>query len=94
MEFEYEIPYTDAKELLEKMCIKPFIEKYRYKIPYKGFIWEVDDFLGKNKGLIIAEIELESEDQKFEKPEWIGEEVSSNLKYYNSFLVHHPYCNW
>ena len=94
MEFEYEIPVEDANVLLYKLCEEPIIEKNRYKIEFAGFIWEVDEFFGENDGLIVAEIELESEDQQFDKPEWIGEEVSGDPRYFNSNLIKHPYSSW
>ena len=94
LEFEYEIPLLDAQTMLDKLCGDNILEKYRYKIPFEGFIWEVDDFLGKNKGLIVAEIELESEDQAFELPKWIGKEVTGEVQYYNSQLTKVPYCDW
>jgi adenylate cyclase len=93
-EYEYEIPGVEAEAMLDDLCEKPLIEKMRYKISYKGFVWEVDEFCGENQGLIVAEVELESEDQKFEKPEWIGEEVTGDPRYFNANLVHHPYCKW
>lgn len=94
LEFEYDIPYIDAREMLDSLCHKPLIEKIRYKIPYGGFIWEVDVFKGENEGLIFAEIELESIDQPFDIPEWIGDEVTGDPKYYNSHLVSYPYSQW
>jgi len=94
LEFEYDIPIADAKEMLDKLCNKPLIEKRRYKIAYEGFTWEVDEFEGDNKGLAFAEIELEHEDQKFEIPSWIGGEVTGDPKYYNANLVHYPYSKW
>ncbi|MGL5082134.1 MAG: CYTH domain-containing protein [Microcoleaceae cyanobacterium] len=93
-EFEYEIPVTDAEELLETLCVQPLIEKKRYKITNAGFIWEVDEFSGENQGLIIAEIELKAENQAFEKPDWIGEEVTHDSRYFNSSLVNYPYRQW
>lgn len=93
-EYEYSIPVEDADEMLEKLCLKPLIEKYRYKIPYRGFIWEVDEFLGVNKGLIVAEIELPDENTEFDRPEWIGTEVTNDRKYFNSSLVQYPYSDW
>ena len=93
-EYEYEIPLEDAREMLQNLCLQPIIEKYRYKVPYEGFTWEVDEFLGENKGLILAEIELESENQDFDVPSWIGEEVTGDPKYFNSNLVQNPYKNW
>lgn len=92
-EFEYDIPLADAKQLLE-LCDGPLIEKYRRKITYAGMLWEVDEFLGANQGLVIAEIELTSEDQLFEKPEWLGEDVTHDQRYYNSNLSAHPYNEW
>ena len=92
-EFEYEIPPEDAGELL-KLSQTPIIEKIRYKIAYAGKCWEVDEFLGKNKGLYVAEIELDSEDEPFEKPEWVGEEVSGDKRYYNSHLARKPFLEW
>lgn len=93
-EYEYRIPVEDAKYMLENLCIKPTIEKYRYRINVEGFTWEVDEFMGENKGLVIAEIELEKTGQQFPKPEWIGEEVTSDTRYYNANLVKNPYRNW
>jgi len=94
MEFEYEIPVADADAMLDDMCERYLIEKKRYKIEYRGFIWEVDEFFGENQGLIVAEVELESEDQSYEKPEWIGEEVTGDPKYFNSNLALNPYLKW
>ncbi len=93
-EFEYEIPVQDANEMLNELCERPLIEKYRYKIEYGGFIWEVDEFTGDNEGLTIAEIELPSEDQIFEKPAWLGEEVTADPRYYNANLIKHPFTQW
>jgi adenylate cyclase len=93
-EFEFEIPKALSMQMLNLICEQPQIEKYRYKIPYAGLIWEVDDFLGKNQGLVIAEVELESESQLVEKPDWIGPEVSGDRRYYNSYLVKRPFQTW
>ena len=93
-EYEYEIPGGDAEALLDDLCEKPLIEKNRYKIDFEGFVWEVDEFFGENQGLIVAEVELESEDQAFEKPGWIGEEVTGDPKYFNSNLINNPYLKW
>jgi CYTH domain-containing protein len=93
MEFEYEIPLQDADELLE-ICEKPLIEKTRYKVQDGGFVWEVDEFFRENQGLIVAEVELASEDQKFPKPDWVGEEVTGDPRYFNSNLIKNPYTNW
>jgi adenylate cyclase len=94
VEYEYEISDTDATEMLNELCEKPLIEKNRYKIDFEGLIWEVDEFFGENQGLIVAEVELESEDQPFEKPEWVGEEVTGDSKYFNSNLIQNPYLKW
>ena len=93
-EYEYTIPVTDAVSMLDTLCSGPEIEKMRYRIPHAGKVWEVDEFLGDNAGLIVAEIELDSEDQKIKLPEWIGEEVSEDPRYYNSNLTRHPFCKW
>lgn len=93
-EYEYEIPEKDVTAMLDDLCEKPIIEKNRYKIDFAGFIWEVDEFFGDNQGLIVAEVELESEDQSFEKPEWIGDEVTGDPKYFNSNLILNPYTKW
>jgi CYTH domain-containing protein len=93
-EFEYEIPVADANTLLDGLCKRPLIEKDRYKIPFAGLTWEVDEFFGENAGLILAEVELESEDQAFDIPEWIGAEVSDDPRYYNANLIAHPYRTW
>lgn len=92
-EFEYEIPVGDAEYMLDHFCEKK-LEKNRFIVPFAGKDWEVDVFLGDNEGLFIAEIELLSEDEKFEKPDWVAEEVSDDPKYYNSNLIEHPYSKW
>ncbi len=92
-EFEYPIPVQDAQEMLDSLCLKPLIEKFRYKIPIDNLIWEVDEFLGENEGLIIAEVELQNEDQEIAIPSWIEREVEDK-KYFNSYLVKHPYSQW
>ncbi len=93
-EFEYEIPFEDASEMLDELCERPLIEKSRYKIKYAGLIWEVDEFAGENQGLIVAEVELEGEDQGVEMPDWVGAEVSEDPRYYNANLIAHPYNRW
>lgn len=93
-EFEYEIPFADCERMLDSLALRPLIEKTRYRIPYAGFIWEVDEFHGVNNGLIIAEIELPEADTPFEKPDWIGVEVSGDARYYNSSLISAPYSKW
>ncbi len=94
VEYEYEIPFDDAENLLNELCEKPIIEKNRYKITHAGFVWEVDEFFGENDGLVVAEIELESEDQTFDKPEWVGEEVTGDPRYFNSNLIKNPFLKW
>lgn len=93
-EWEYPIPLADAVELLDGLCEQPLIEKVRHRIEHAGMVWEVDEFLGANAGLVVAEIELASEDQPFEKPEWIGAEVSGDARYYNANLIRHPFSQW
>lgn len=92
-EFEYAIPLQDARELLG-LCEQPLIEKYRRRIPFAGYVWEVDEFLGASEGLVVAEIELPSEDAPFTKPDWVGEEVTSDPRYFNSALSINPWRNW
>ena len=94
VEYEYEIPRAEAKAMLDDLCEKPLIEKMRCKIEFKGFVWEVDEFFGENQGLLVAEVELESEEQIFVKPEWVGEDVTGDPKYFNANLIHHPYSKW
>ena len=93
-EYEYEIPVTDANEMLDRLCERPLIEKTRYRIPGAGVVWEVDEFGGENRGLIVAEVELESEDQQVSLPDWIGREVTDDPRYFNANLVAHPYSRW
>lgn len=95
-EFEYEIPVAEACQMLDTMCDKPQIEKYRYIIPAaeQGLKWEVDEFLGDNAGLVVAEIEVPAEDTKFSLPEWIDKEVTGDKKYNNSQLCRKPYKKW
>jgi adenylate cyclase len=92
-EFEYDIPAADAAALLE-LCEQPLVEKVRFKIPFGGLTWEVDEFEGANRGLIVAECELSSEDQRIELPPWIGEEVTGDPRYFNSNLIAHPFREW
>ena len=93
-EFEYAIPVVDAQSMIDDLCIKPVIEKTRYTVKHTNHIWEIDVFSGDNQGLIVAEIELSSPDEVFEKPSWIGEEVSNDARYYNVCLVKNPYKTW
>lgn len=89
-EWEKEIPVDEAAELL-KLCKPVIIDKTRYEVPYGGHLFEVDEFYGENEGLVMAEIELSSEDEKFEKPDWLGKEVTGDHRYYNSYLSKNPY---
>lgn len=91
-EWEKEIPEEDARALL-KLC-RAIVDKTRYTVEYAGHVFEVDEFHGDNEGLVVAEIELTSEDEAFERPEWLGEEVSGDKRYYNSSLLSNPYKNW
>jgi adenylate cyclase len=92
-EFEYQIPTEEAQQLLA-LCEGPLIQKIRYTIYSGRHTWEIDEFSGDNTGLILAEIELTHEDDAFEKPTWVGDEVSGDVRYYNSNLVAHPFINW
>ena len=92
-EFEYKIPVEEAIEML-KLCSIPVIEKFRTKVVFEGKTWEVDEFQGENKGLIMAEIELKSEDELFSIPLWIGKEVTGDMRYFNSRLAVNPFKNW
>ena len=94
LEYDFPISKEDAKELIFHFCKTTLIEKTRHYIEHKGHTWEVDEFHGKNNGLIVAEIELESEDEKFEKPDWVGEEVTQDDRYYNMNLAIHPFTSW
>jgi len=93
-EYEYEIPMKDARQMLNNLCEKPILEKHRYKLNHGGMNWEIDIFHRDNEGLIVAEIELEYEDQKFEKPDWVDMEVTDDPKYFNSNLVKNPFNKW
>jgi adenylate cyclase len=93
-EWEYPLPLADAEEFLDRLCEQPIIEKYRRRIEHGGFTWEVDEFLGVNAGLVVAEIEVPSEDQAFERPDWVGDEVTDDPRYLNSNLIAHPYSAW
>lgn len=93
-EFEYPIPTADAHAMLEEMCPQGVIDKTRYRIQVGEHVWEVDEFHGDNQGLVVAEVELDSEDQPFERPPWLGEEVTDDPRYYNSALSRTPYGQW
>lgn len=94
LEYEYAIPRTEAAEMLTNLCALPPIEKTRYLVDVANKCWEVDVFHGANKGLVVAEIELSHADEHFEKPDWLGVEVSHDSRYFNSQLASNPFCNW
>jgi adenylate cyclase len=93
-EFEYDIPLDDANAILDDLCERPLIEKTRYLIEFAGHTWEIDEFFGDNAGLVVAELELQAEYEYFEKPDWLGEEVTDDPRYFNSNLVLRPYTTW
>lgn len=93
-EYEYDIPAQDAHELLDTLCHKPLVEKTRHLVVIEQHTWEVDEFAAENQGLIVAEIELSAADEKFEKPDWVGEEVTEDIRYYNNQLAKQPYSSW
>lgn len=94
LEFEYEIPKADAELMLDRLAVRPLIEKVRYRVPYEDRVWEVDEFFGANAGLVVAEVELDREDAPLLKPGWVGDEVSDDPRYYNSNLMVNPYSSW
>lgn len=93
-EYEYPILLADAEEILDTLCEKPLLEKTRHYLRFDDRLWEIDEFAGANAGLIVAEVELDDPDQLFARPDWVGEEVSHDLRYYNSQLARHPYTTW
>lgn len=93
-EYEYPIPLADAREILDQLCQKPLIEKTRYLVAHAAHHWEIDVFEGENAGLTVAEIELESVDETFSHPQWLGREVTEDARYYNVSLVTYPYSQW
>lgn len=92
-EWEKEIPLEEAKALL-LLCEKGIIEKNRYEVPVGKHLFEVDEFFGENIGLLLAEVELQSESEFFEKPHWLGDEVTQDQRYYNSYISNHPFTSW
>jgi adenylate cyclase len=93
-EYEYEIPVPEAEELLDRLALRPLIEKTRYRVAVGRLVWEIDVFTGANDGLVVAEVELSSEATAVVLPDWIGEEVTGDPRYYNASLVSHPYRDW
>ena len=94
LEFEYPIPLKDANDMLDNLCQTSFIDKTRYLLKHEGHVWEIDIFEGENKGLVVAEIELKSEDEAFTFPNWVTQEVTDDNRYFNSNLIENPYLNW
>jgi adenylate cyclase len=93
-EYEAAIPAVEANEMLDRLCEGPLIEKWRHIVVYQGSEWEIDEFLGDNAGLVIAELELESEDEVFARPPWLGVEVTHDERYYNFRLSERPFRHW
>jgi adenylate cyclase len=94
LEYEYPIPLDDARELLERVALRPLIDKTRHHVMHAGHLWEIDEFHRENAGLIVAEVELTGVDEAFERPAWLGEEVSDDPRYYNSNLSRLPFSEW
>ncbi len=94
LEYEYPIPLDDAQEMLAELCDKPYIDKMRYHVIQGGYQWEIDVFHGENEGLIVAELELKSADETFPRPDWLGQEVTHDARYYNICLLTQPYKSW
>ena len=94
LEYEYEIPVRDAQEILGSLCAHGRVEKWRHWVPHGGHEWEVDEFLGDNSGLVVAELELDAEDEPFAHPVWLGPEVTEDARYLNSSLARHPWRSW
>lgn len=94
LEFEYPVPKADAETMLDRIALPSVIEKTRHIVEHAGHTWEIDEFFGDNAGLVVAEIELSDADEDFERPDWLGEEVSTDERYYNSNLSEHPYGRW
>ena len=94
LEFEYNIPLADANVMLDQLCVRPLVEKVRYREEFDGLAWELDVFEGENAGLLVAEVELPSPDTPIPAPPWLGEEVSHDARYFNSNLAQHPYREW
>ena len=94
LEFEYQIPVGDAREILDQVALKPLIDKTRHHVVRGNHLWEIDEFYGDNAGLVVAEIELGNADEDFDRPAWLGEEVSLDQRYYNSNLSELPYTKW
>ena len=94
IEYEYPIPLKDASRIFDQFCNQGLIEKTRYELSYKQMVWVIDEFAKNNKGLIIAEVELENEEQQFDLPDWVGQEVTHAVKYLNINLAKYPFTKW
>ncbi len=94
LEFEYDVPLTDAERMLDELCLQPLIEKTRYLVVYAGLTWEIDEFAGANAGLVVAEVELDDEAQAIELPPWVGREVTDDPRYLNANLIERPFNTW
>lgn len=94
-EYEYPVPAAEAAEMLDGLCERPFVEKWRHRVPWSGgLVWEIDEFLGDNSGLVVAELELDRVDQAFERPDWLGIEVTDDLRFYNFRLATTPWSRF
>lgn len=93
-EYEYEVPLADANQMIDTLCLRPIIEKTRYRLPQDDIVWEIDEFEGDNRGLIVAEVELKDEHQSVRMPDWIGQEVTDDPRYFNANLVTKPFSTW
>ena len=93
-EYEYDIPESDAREMLDSLCVHEPIAKTRFRVPHGRHVWEVDVFEGANAGLVLAEVELDRADEAVERPDWVGQEVSGDERYYNAYLARRPFCSW
>ena len=93
-EFEYPVPLADAEQMLAELCLPGRIEKIRHHVRHAGVLWEIDEFLGANAGLVVAEVELDAVDAAFERPAWLGREVTDESRWYNVALAERPYAHW
>jgi adenylate cyclase len=93
-EYEYEIPYAEGERMLDTLSVGPVIEKDRYLVRHGGHVWEIDEFHGENLGLVVAEVEMQSENERIQMPEWAGQEVTEVPRYYNVSLSKYPYTKW
>ena len=94
IEYDYPVPVEEAEVMLERMCQPSIVLKTRHLVRHAGHLWEIDEFHGDNAGLIVAEIELQDENEVFERPAWLGREVSDDPRYLNFALARHPFCEW